>query len=83
MPSSKRSVPAPTGPPTGCIAVEVVFWALASPCTSTLNVVATVPPTAEAVMAEVFDDVTPTAFQPVTLVSLPTASDSVETSDLI
>ena len=83
LPNSKRNVPAPKPPPTGNNAAEAVACALAKPCTSTLNEVGKVPPIAEALTNLLSDEAVETAFHPVTLVSLPAASDNVDTSDLI
>ena len=67
----------------GNTAAEAVALALASTLTSTLKEVGSVPPAALTLTAALLEDVAVTAFQPVTLVSLPKVSDKVDTSDLI
>jgi hypothetical protein len=82
LPIVKLSVPPPTAAPVGK-AAEAVALALARVCTSTLNDVGNVPPIAVALTDALSEEVTLTEFHPVTLESFPTASESVETKDLI
>lgn len=81
LPTVKLRVPSPMAVPFVKPA-DAVDLAAASVCTATLNDVGCVPPMALTLTAALSDDVAETALQPVTLVSLLTVSDKVETKDL-